>query len=165
MRPYLWLLASRSLVGPEKAKVAPSDIVQQTLWDAHQKREQFRGDSREDLRAWLRAILINKVRNTYRDLRAARRDVRRELMLGSGFQLTAQSKSPSSHAAFDEEFSLMEAALAQLPKEHQLVIELRSFRRLPFAEVGQQINKSSEAARKIWFRSIKSLQAKMASLR
>ena len=41
-----------------RARLDPSDIVQQTLLIAHEKRTQFRGRSDAELAAWLRSILV-----------------------------------------------------------------------------------------------------------
>src|SRR6516165_2722573 len=56
-RAYLGLLARAQPPAPLRGQLGASDIVQQTLLQAHRKREQFRGHSEEEYRAWLRAIL------------------------------------------------------------------------------------------------------------
>ena len=52
-RDYLILLARGQLGDQEQARLAASDIVQQTLLEAHQKLHQFRGASNGELAAWL----------------------------------------------------------------------------------------------------------------
>src|SRR5688572_9172238 len=65
-RKYLHLLARLRLRrgGP----VDPSDVVQQTLLNAHRHRDQFRGQSEGELLAWLRRILGNVVVDATRRL-------------------------------------------------------------------------------------------------
>src|SRR5215475_8178161 len=80
-RSYLYLLA-RSHIGPRhRARLDPSDIVQQTLLQAHQKQAQFRGNSEAELLGWLRQILANNVADGVRGLARAKRDVKRERSL------------------------------------------------------------------------------------
>ena len=58
-RTYLLLLV-RLQMGPRPSgKVDASNVVQQAILHAHEKRAQFRGASECEWRAWLRAILAN----------------------------------------------------------------------------------------------------------
>src|SRR5262245_28011841 len=56
-RAYLGLLARAQLPGALRGQLDASDLVQQTLLQAHRKRGQFRGHSDAEFLAWLRAIL------------------------------------------------------------------------------------------------------------
>jgi DNA-directed RNA polymerase specialized sigma24 family protein len=58
-REYLLLLARLQFDPRLQSKLAPSDIVQQTLFQAHQKRDQYRGRTEAERAAWLRAILAH----------------------------------------------------------------------------------------------------------
>src|SRR5436190_10235308 len=77
-RSYLYLLA-RSHIGPRhRARLDPSDIVQQSLLDAHQKQDQFRGATNAERMAWLKQILTNNLADAVRGLARAKRDIARE---------------------------------------------------------------------------------------
>src|SRR3954464_5677965 len=78
---YLYLLARSHMGRRHQARLDPSDIVQQTLLHAHQKRSQFRGASEAELMAWLRQILANNLADAVRGLARAKRDVARERSL------------------------------------------------------------------------------------
>src|SRR5262245_45101132 len=77
-RDYLALLARAQLDPRWQAKVSPSDLVQQSLLEAHRDADQFRGTTDAELRAWLRRILARNLANVARDLTRQRRDARAE---------------------------------------------------------------------------------------
>src|SRR6516225_8608246 len=77
-RSYLLLLARIRLDPMVRAKVGASDVVQQTLFEAHRDGAQFRGRSVGEQAAWLRQILARNLANVVRDLRRDKRDVARE---------------------------------------------------------------------------------------
>lgn len=58
---YLLLVAGHSLGSHLQAKVGASDIVQQSLLEAHQAIGQFRGQGDRQLRAWLAQIVRRNV--------------------------------------------------------------------------------------------------------
>ena len=80
-REYLHLLARMQLKPPLAAKMAPSDIVQQTLLKAHEKRGQFRGSADAELAGWLRAVLANTLAESLRRFGRRQRDLALEQSL------------------------------------------------------------------------------------
>src|SRR5204862_89679 len=105
-RSYLLLLARLQLDGRLPNKLDASDLVQQTLLEAHAKADQFQGNHAA-LAAWLRQALVNNLRDAWRAQRRARRDVRREQSLEAaieqssvrlGGMLASPQSSPSQQA-------------------------------------------------------------------
>jgi RNA polymerase sigma-70 factor (ECF subfamily) len=105
-RSYLLLLARVCLEPMVRAKVGASDVVQQTLLEAHRDRAQFHGQSVGKQAAWLRRILARNLANVVRDLRRDKRDVAREHSLEAALDelasrleacLAAEQSSPSQH--------------------------------------------------------------------
>lgn len=166
-RRYLLLVANRSLDANLRHKQAASDLVQETFLEARKNFAQFRGESEAELFAWLCRILDNKGRDTTRRFRlAAMRDVGREQSLNDSLAPLAQEladhgHSPRALAAVREETAELEAAIAQLTDDEQKVIQLRSFERLPFTEVGLRLARSPDAARKLWVRAVARLQKEL----
>ena len=52
----------------------------------------------------------------------------------------------------------MANALQQLPQDYREVIVLRQLEELPFAEVARHMQRSAEAARKLWIRALAALR-------
>src|SRR5262249_54728266 len=78
-RRYLLLIADRQLDADLRAKGGASDLVQETFLEAQRDFAQFAGNSEEELRAWLRRMLLNNLGNFTRRYRATgKRAVGRE---------------------------------------------------------------------------------------
>ncbi|MCA9018749.1 MAG: hypothetical protein KDA74_01295, partial [Planctomycetaceae bacterium] len=56
-RAYISLVARAQIEGWMRTKVDASDLVQQTLLEAHQGLEQFKGETEAEWLGWLRGIL------------------------------------------------------------------------------------------------------------
>jgi RNA polymerase sigma-70 factor (ECF subfamily) len=158
-RKYLLHVANLSLSPAIRAKVAPSDLVQETLLHVHRSFGTFRGESEEELLNWLRRLLY------FRALHAARRfggtasrDVRRELSLADGefpsSGLVDPAPTPCAGSMAREAIEELQAALAALPADARRIVLLRSVERQPFAEIGSELGCSADAARARWVRAI-----------
>src|SRR5947208_6178393 len=80
-RHYLWLLAQGQLGRCLRAKCDPSDIVQQTLLEAHRDFAQFVGNHEGEFLAWMRQILAHNLYNETRRFAAQQRKASREVSL------------------------------------------------------------------------------------
>jgi RNA polymerase sigma-70 factor (ECF subfamily) len=164
-RTYLMLVASEELQSDLRAKLGPSDIVQETFVTAQLAFPRFTGDTMEELLAWLRQILLNKIaevrRRYYRSQsRALAREANNSIGMDAdqmameqvGHGPTPHGKLVSIEAA--EQISL---AIIQLSPDYQQVIRLRNWQMLPFEEIGLAMSRSPGAARALWMRALQQL--------
>ncbi len=170
-RSYLLLLARMKLDRKLRGKLDASDVVQQTLLEAHQALASFRGDDRGAQAAWLRQILARNLGNAVRDLTRAKRDVRKERALktdldASASQLEgwlADGQSSASQKMERQERSLQLAeALAQLPETQRDAVVLRHFQGLALAEIAEQLGCTTAAVAGLLQRGLKNLRKSLA---
>ena len=87
-RAYLGLLARLQMNRALQGKVDVSGVVQQTLWEAHQRLQQEL-TAETDLAALLRRLLANNLVDEVRKAQAGKRDVRRESSLEEKLQASS----------------------------------------------------------------------------
>lgn len=165
-RSYVATVARCHLQRGLAARVDPSDIVQQSLLEAHRGFDRFAGDSPGQWLAWLRGIATHNALDAARGHRvAARRDAGRERSLDgvAGFEPAADpGSSPSQRALRWEREWQLAAAVDRLADDHRRVIELRHLERLPFDEVARRMDRSPGACRMLWMRALEQLRAQLA---
>jgi RNA polymerase sigma-70 factor (ECF subfamily) len=170
-RPYLLATAKARLEDRLKPKAGPSDLVQETLVEAHRmwSRLDHKPKSEDELRVWLRNILLERLKALRRRYyRAKSRSLRRERSLDEGESkqlldgiVAEYSLAPSD--LFDRNVLLerLEQALNRLPPAYKQVILWRSRDRWPFARIGAKMDRSADAARMLWYRAIRLLKKEM----
>ena len=157
-RRFLLSVANAELPPGLRAKGGASDLVQETLAAAHQSRHQFRGQTVTELRAWLRGILLNELATFRRRyLETAARDVSREVPLTVARDGVVDAL-PVTDIIRQEDSRSLAAAVARLPDEFRLAIVLRSEHGLSFAEIGERLGRTEEAARKLFARALARLR-------
>jgi RNA polymerase sigma-70 factor (ECF subfamily) len=172
-RDYLRLLA-RAQLGPGiRAKLDPSDLVQQTLMRAHAAKDRFKYRSDAELGAWLRRILARQFANALRDLGRGRRDATRERSLeaaldASSHQLeavvAADISSPSQRADRNERILLLAGALAQLPEAQRDAVTLHHLQGLSVAEVAAHLGRTRASVVGLLSRGLKELRTLLSDL-
>jgi RNA polymerase sigma-70 factor (ECF subfamily) len=153
-RDYLLLLARSRLDPRLRGRLDPSDIVQQTLLEAHRDAMQFRGSSDAERAGWLRQMLARNLANAARDHMRERRDVNRERSLQASLDessarleafLAADQSSPSQRLDRDEQLRRLATALAALPDGQREAVELRHLHGLPLTEIAAQLGRTPAA--------------------
>jgi RNA polymerase sigma-70 factor (ECF subfamily) len=168
---YLKVLVAAQLDPRLRARVSPSDIVQETFFEAHRDFPQFRGESSAEFLAWLRRIVVNNIlRAVEQHVLTDKRDVRREISLAHVEKqleqstvrletlLVAGGESPSTDALRREREVQLADALSELPADYRNIIMLRHIQGLSFEEVATRMERSSGAVRMMWLRALKRLR-------
>lgn len=169
-RSYLRVLAGMQLDPQIKARVDPSDIVQQTLLQAHRAAAQFRGNTDAELAGWLRQILANELAHQLRDNRRAKRDVAREVSYQQSVEqsslrlerlLVSTSPSPSENVQKKERAIRLAELLTLLPDQQRESIELHYWHGWTLQKIADQQKRSKSAVAGSIGRGLKQLQSDM----
>jgi RNA polymerase sigma-70 factor (ECF subfamily) len=168
-RGYLLLIAREELDSELRAKGSASDLVQETFVEAQRDFAQFHGEREEELLAWLRRMLLNNLRDFTRRYQCAdKRDVEREVSLDSvgsrpGMEpfFVSELASPSEKVLRSEKSEIVQRALRRLPDDHRRVLLFRYQDGRSFEEIGALMDRSANAARKLWIRAIDRMQQEL----
>jgi RNA polymerase sigma-70 factor (ECF subfamily) len=166
-RDYLRLLA-RVQLGPRlQAKLDPSDLVQQTLLEAFQNRDQCRGTSDGERAAWLRRILARNLADALRAFGQEKRDLNRERSLEDALQsssvrleawLASDQASPSEEAQRQERALRLAHALAGLPEAQREALVLQYWHGWTLAQIGEHLDRTRTAVAGLLKRGLKKLR-------
>lgn len=153
-RAYLRSIADEALDPAIKTKVGPSDLVQETFLAAWRDAASFQGETEDELKAWLRGILLHLLSNTRQHYRGTqRRQIDREIPLAPNAVDLADAEScvMTRHARKERDKALAEA-IALLPENRRRILEWHNRDGWTFAQIGQHLGISEGAARKQWAR-------------
>jgi len=174
-RSYLRWIVEVQMGRRLNARVSASDVVQETFLEANRDFAAFQGRSAQEFSGWLRRILLNNIlRVVDEHVLAKKRDVRREVSLQALATSLDRSSarledmvpdagpSPSVAVHRNDMATALADALADLPPDYRTVIVMRHIEELPFAEIAEQLGRSSGAVRMIWMRAIRATRMKLA---
>ena len=166
-RAYLELLARMQLNPRLQAKMGPSDVVQQTMLQAHRAWKDFCGTTERELAAWLRKILARNLAHAGRDHGRAKRDVARERSLEASLKessvrlqawLAADESSPSQKAERHERAVCLAEALESLPESQREAVELHYWQGWTLAQIGEHLGRSKPAVAGLLHRGVRRLK-------
>lgn len=170
-RNYVAVIARTQVESWMRTKVDASDLVQQTLLDAHLGFERFAGEDEAAWLAWLKQILAHNTQDFIRRYRTAKRAAGKELadpgaddsQAVPGFAEFPESAATPSQLlmAHERELALADA-IAQLAPDHQEVIHLRSLQRLSFDDVARRMSRTRPAVQMLWMRAVQKLEGLLA---
>lgn len=126
-----------------------SDVVQQTLMEAHKNRDDFRGTTDKELAGWLKQILRNRLIDMARYWNGQKRDMMRDVDLEQNVSETfgrvdewifASQTSPSMRAHKNEMLFRLPHAIEQLPDELRDVVLLHHLQGKKLGEIATQLD-------------------------
>ncbi len=166
-RDYLKMLADMQLNPRLRVKEGSSDIVQQTMLDAHRDFANFHGKSELELRAWLKMILTRNVLTVARRYgthkRAAGREVSFQAQMEKSSalfhqQLVVDQTSPSVKLIKQERSEQLAAALLKLLDDERSAVLLKHFHDWSVADIAQHLGRTPEAVAGLLRRGLKKLR-------
>lgn len=168
-RSFVGLCARAHLEKRLQRKVDASDLVQQSMLDAHRGFDGFEGSTAEEWFAWLnRVVARNAVDLVRHHIVAERRAIDRERSFESGTGDNSEFRGPPEPAAPQptpsaividwERHMELAAAIEELPEDYREVVFLRNILQLPFDEVARRMGRSPGAAQMVWMRAVEKLR-------
>jgi RNA polymerase sigma-70 factor, ECF subfamily len=169
-REYLVLLA-RVLVNPKlRPKLDSSDLVQEALLKAYQALPNYKGKSEPELRAWLREILLNTLKDRWRAIHGPKRDINLEHSLEQALERSSarleewlgdSADGPEAKLMKEELLDQIARAINQLPENQRTAVEYFHIHRCTVAEISQEMGLSKKAVAGLIERGVKAIRNKM----
>jgi RNA polymerase sigma-70 factor (ECF subfamily) len=166
-REYLRLLARPRILGALARRLEPSDVVQETLLNAHRARGNFRGKTEAEFRAWLRTILANVVAQEGRRQGAEKRNAGYVRSLQESIDLSGNrleqmiqgtTPTPSQCVAKGEALARFLAGMKQLPEDQHEAVRLCHLEGLKVQEAAEVMGRTGASVAGLLRRALKDLR-------
>jgi RNA polymerase sigma-70 factor (ECF subfamily) len=151
-RDYLMILARSQIAIDLRARIDPSDLVQDTLCDALRDRDWTRVRSRAETMGWLRSVLKFNLIDRLRRLSLERQVVSLDGSLDQtsiGMSRLPQGhrseSNPSARVVREEDALKLAAVLGQLSEAQAEAIVLKHCQGMSVVEIGRHMNKGPDA--------------------
>jgi RNA polymerase sigma-70 factor (ECF subfamily) len=170
-REYLRMLARLQIDPRLRSKLDPSDVVQETLLRAHERRDQFRGSTPAEQTAWLRQILANELAEVLRYYSRQTRDLNRERSLEAAVEessarleqwLASEQSGTSQRMERDEQLIRLGEALAGLPEDQRTAVELRYLQKEPVAQIAELVGRTEASVSGLLRRGLERLRERLS---
>jgi RNA polymerase sigma-70 factor (ECF subfamily) len=170
-RPFLRRVVKLRLDPRLRARVDPSDVVQEAQLEAGRRLEAYLRQPALPFRLWLRQLAYDQLlKACRRHLGAARRAVAREVHLPDqsslllGQQLLPVPASPSQQLARKELARRVREAVSRLAEADREVVELRAFEGLSNQETARLLHIRPDAASQRYGRALLRLRQILVDL-
>jgi RNA polymerase sigma-70 factor (ECF subfamily) len=148
-------------------KINASDVVQETLLEAHSAFEQFRGTSEAELLAWLRTILANKLADAARHFGRQKRDAALERQYLETLErstirlqklVMVPQTSPSQLVVRHRLLCRVAEAMSTIPEDQRTAIELHHLAGYSVVECAARMGRTKAAVAGLLRRGLKQLR-------
>ena len=164
-RPSLHSFVDFHLDPRVRARLDPSDVVQETQLEVVRRMDEFLNRRPMPFHLWVRKTAYEHLLRVRRDHRVRqRRSVDRELRCPDPSSLLLarpfldRRSSPSSHLLAKEQAERVSRAVAELPEADREILLLRDADELPYEEIACLLEIEPAAARKRYGRALIRLQ-------
>lgn len=148
-RDELLAMAQVKLGARVQSRIDASDVVQQTCLSVFRQMNEFAGTDVPQFVAWVRQIHEHNIQNVVQaHVGADKRNIERERSLEEGTLENRRQSTASEHAIRREESSRLVAALAELPPDERVILEMRYLDGRTLQEIAVETNLTKEAV--IW---------------
>ena len=161
LQGYLLLVANGQIRDNLQAKFGASDIVQNSLLDAHAGIDEFNGTTEAEMRAWLKRIVLHNFideKRRYTNTQSRSLELERPLETMATPLSTGISEGGSKVMRHAEDLQQLTQALHRLPPRQQRVVEGRRRFGYSYQQIADQLGISEAAVRKLWSTAIKQLK-------
>ena len=152
-----------------RRRVSVADVLQDARVAAYERREAFEERGPDAFRKWILGIVDKKALRAVRDHRGvAKRDQGREVTRAhrpDTAMFPGSTPSPSEVYVASELADLARAAMAALPPDYREVLRLARDEQLTLREVGERMERSREAAKKLYARAISRFEQELEKRR
>lgn len=164
------LVTAKALVSPHlRPYVEPSDIVQQTLMEAHQEAGRLATLDERSYIAWLRRALRHNMLDAIKHLKRQKHDIRPTVRTseisqsrdGFGRLEISAATSPSQVALRNEQAVLLLAAIESLPENQRIAIIMKHLNGDSLKEVSERLGLSEPATAGLLHRGRQLLSKRM----
>ncbi len=173
MHPRLLAEVRRALPTCLRAFIEPSDVLQDTYYDAYNHFKSFTPEGDDATYRWLRQIARNRMLELLRRHRAMKRGGGHRTLDAAALAATSDSvewaleqvviyqRTPSASAMAHEAIAAVEAAVDRLPADYREVINLRYIATLPVRTVAIRLRTTEAAVKMTCVRALERLRTEL----
>jgi len=166
-RSRLRLLVEIELSPRLRVKEDASDIVQQSLLEAHRDLPAYRGQTDAELYGWLKTILARNLLNVARHYRTQKCDLQREQPAADCFEqssmriekfLVSEQTATSQRAVNNEQIEQLADGLGHLLEGERTAIVLKHFQGWSLSQISEHLGRPPDAVAGLLKRGLKKLR-------